>query len=271
MGSQDKVYQHQHVAFSNAIIYLPKTAWSKNLASVDESSQVRQVIFLKGDFNLREDVDITALRQATVAYYASCSCLVQRGFRSLQGLIPTEQRCCTSCTISWKWKCLTGLHLRNLPRFSCLQGIGYYYLLFIIYFLKMIFRYSQLPIPTPQLRAVALVLLKATQLRDCNYSLYDLTFVNHHLLIYLGGGCKTFNTHMQRTPHLVYIHITEHHTTYHILLYCMILYYSPNSVVNTWGSYGRWKGGVARSRWRTEFVAIFVVSCLHVRFVCEFS
>ena len=31
------------------------------------------------------------------------------------------------------------------------------------------------------------------------------------------------------------------------------------------------KGRVARSRWRTEFVAIFVLSCLHVRFVCEFS
>ena len=31
------------------------------------------------------------------------------------------------------------------------------------------------------------------------------------------------------------------------------------------------KGRVARSRWRTEFVAIFVVSCLHVRFVCEFT
>ena len=33
----------------------------------------------------------------------------------------------------------------------------------------------------------------------------------------------------------------------------------------------RVKGRVARSRWRTESVAIFVVSCLHVRFVCEFS
>ena len=31
------------------------------------------------------------------------------------------------------------------------------------------------------------------------------------------------------------------------------------------------KGLVARSRWRTEFVAIFVVLCLHVRFVCEFT
>ena len=31
------------------------------------------------------------------------------------------------------------------------------------------------------------------------------------------------------------------------------------------------KGRVARSRWRTEFVAIFVLSCLHVRFVCEFT
>ena len=31
------------------------------------------------------------------------------------------------------------------------------------------------------------------------------------------------------------------------------------------------KGRVARSRWRTECVAIFVVSCLHVRFVCEIS
>ena len=41
---------------------------------------------------------------------------------------------------------------------------------------------------------------------------------------------------------------------------------SPNSVFNTWGSYGRWKGRGARSRCRTEFVAIFVLSCLHVHF-----
>ena len=31
------------------------------------------------------------------------------------------------------------------------------------------------------------------------------------------------------------------------------------------------KGRGARSRCRTEFVAIYVLSCLHVRFVCEFS
>ena len=31
------------------------------------------------------------------------------------------------------------------------------------------------------------------------------------------------------------------------------------------------KGRVPRSRCRTEFVAIYVLSCLHVRFVCEFS
>ena len=31
------------------------------------------------------------------------------------------------------------------------------------------------------------------------------------------------------------------------------------------------KDRVARSRWRTDFVAIFVVSCLHVPFVCEFT
>ena len=33
----------------------------------------------------------------------------------------------------------------------------------------------------------------------------------------------------------------------------------------------RVKGRGARSGCRTEFVAIFVLSCLHVRFVCEFS
>ena len=39
--------------------------------------------------------------------------------------------------------------------------------------------------------------------------------------------------------------------------------FSPNSVVHTWGSYGNGKRR-ARSRWRTEFVAFYVLSCLHV-------
>ena len=47
----------------------------------------------------------------------------------------------------------------------------------------------------------------------------------------------------------------------------------PKQCGNTWGSYGNSnKVGVARSRWRTGGArAIFVVSCLRVRFVCEFS
>ena len=47
--------------------------------------------------------------------------------------------------------------------------------------------------------------------------------------------------------------------------------HSPNSEVNTWGSYGSSKRPSVRSRCRTEFVPIYVFSCLHVRFVCEFS
>ena len=87
------------------------------------------------------------------------------------------------------------LHLRRL------MPPGYYYFLNDI----QIF-----PIPTPQLRAVTLVLL------------YDLTFVNHHLV---GGGCKTFNTHMQRTSHIVYIHTTKHSISYHIELYYIIYHH----------------------------------------------
>ena len=52
------------------------------------------------------------------------------------------------------------------------------------------------------------------------------------------------------------------------------LKHSPNSVVTLGVLTVVVKAGVARSRWRTglcaEFIAIFAVSCLHVRFVCEF-
>ena len=42
--------------------------------------------------------------------------------------------------------------------------------------------------------------------------------------------------------------------------------FSPNSVVNTWGSYGKGKSRGLDRRLRTGFVVIFVVSCLHVLF-----
>ena len=51
--------------------------------------------------------------------------------------------------------------------------------------------------------------------------------------------------------------------------------HSPNSVVTLGVLTVVVKAGVARSRWRTGCAQIsslfFVLSCLHVRFVCEFS